>query len=121
MLFRSRKAICTWYERRYNVSFDPDKEAIVTIGSKEGIAHLALATLERGDVVELDYRITPTINVNAYGDYFGGLVAFRSNLAQQFQRYVLITPARRRFNILEQRMSVTLVHKLFPVQIVVRW
>ncbi|MFB3813779.1 MAG: DUF3857 domain-containing protein [Terriglobales bacterium] len=65
--------------------------------------------LERGDVIELDYRITPTTNVNAYGDYFGGLVAFRSSLAQQLQRFVLITPARRRFNILEQRMAPAVV------------
>ena len=42
---RLRRAICHWYQRRYGVEFDPDTEAIVTIGSKEGIAHLALATL----------------------------------------------------------------------------
>ena len=40
---RLRRAICHWYDRRYGVSFDPETEAIVTIGSKEGIAHLALA------------------------------------------------------------------------------
>src|SRR3978361_1842922 len=39
---RLRRAICQWYQRRYGVDFDPDTEAIVTIGSKEGIAHLAL-------------------------------------------------------------------------------
>ncbi|MFO1415015.1 MAG: alanine transaminase [Burkholderiales bacterium] len=48
---RLRRAICHWYKRRWNVEFDPDSEAIVTIGSKEGIAHLALATLGRGDTV----------------------------------------------------------------------
>ena len=42
---RLRRAICHWYQRRYGVEFDPETEAIVTIGSKEGIAHLALATL----------------------------------------------------------------------------
>ena len=48
---RLRRAICNWYKRRFDVEFDPDSEAIVTIGSKEGIAHLALATLDRGDIV----------------------------------------------------------------------
>jgi alanine-synthesizing transaminase len=48
---RLRRAICSWYKRRYNVDLDMDSEAIVTIGSKEGLAHLALATLGPGDVV----------------------------------------------------------------------
>ena len=48
---RLRRAICNWYKTRFNADFDPDSEAIVTIGSKEGIAHLALATLNRGDIV----------------------------------------------------------------------
>jgi len=41
---RLRRAICSWYQRRYGVEFDPDSEAIVTIGSKEGLAHLMLAS-----------------------------------------------------------------------------
>src|SRR6185369_8248906 len=45
---RLRKAICTWYQTRYGVELDPDSEAIVTIGSKEGLAHLMLATTEPG-------------------------------------------------------------------------
>ncbi len=45
---RLRKAITNWYDRRYNVKLDADEEAIVTIGSKEGLAHLMLATLDRG-------------------------------------------------------------------------
>ena len=48
---RLRRAICEWYGRRYNVDLDMDREAIVTIGSKEGLAHLALATVEPGDAV----------------------------------------------------------------------
>ncbi|HYY15802.1 MAG TPA: aminotransferase class I/II-fold pyridoxal phosphate-dependent enzyme, partial [Gammaproteobacteria bacterium] len=48
---RLRKAICNWYKRRYNVDLDPETEAIVTIGSKEGLAHLAMAVVDRGDVV----------------------------------------------------------------------
>src|ERR1700745_2431440 len=40
---RLRRAICHWYKRRWGVEFDPDSESIVTLGSKEGIAHPALA------------------------------------------------------------------------------
>ena len=46
-----RHAICGWYKRNYNVELDPETEAIVTIGSKEGLAHLALAMIGPGDVV----------------------------------------------------------------------
>jgi alanine-synthesizing transaminase len=46
-----RQAICAWYGKRYGVSFDPDKEAVATIGSKEGIAHLLLALVGPGDCV----------------------------------------------------------------------
>jgi alanine-synthesizing transaminase len=46
-----RQAICAWYQRRYGVSFDPEKEAVVTIGSKEGIGHLLLALCGPGDCV----------------------------------------------------------------------
>jgi alanine-synthesizing transaminase len=46
-----RTAICAWYKRRYDVDLDPESETVVTIGSKEGLSHLALATVEPGDVV----------------------------------------------------------------------
>ncbi len=48
---RLRSAICNWYKRRFDVELDSEKHAIVTIGSKEGLAHLALATVELGDAV----------------------------------------------------------------------
>jgi len=50
-----RMAICEWYEKRYGVELDPESEAVVTIGSKEGLSHLVLATVTPGDVV-----LTPT-------------------------------------------------------------
>lgn len=50
-----RMAICEWYKRRYDVNLDPESEAVVTIGSKEGLSHLVLATVVPGDVV-----LTPT-------------------------------------------------------------
>ncbi len=48
---RLRRAICNWYRQRYEVDLDPETQAIVTIGSKEGLAHLALACVGPGDSV----------------------------------------------------------------------
>ncbi len=66
---RLRKAICNWYKRRYDVDLDPEKEAIVTIGSKEGIAHLSLATLDRGDIVLVP---NPSYPIHIYGPVIAG-------------------------------------------------
>ena len=66
---RLRKAICDWYLRRYGVELDPETEAIVTIGSKEGIAHLTLATLERGDIVLVP---NPSYPIHIYGPVIAG-------------------------------------------------
>lgn len=46
-----RMAVCEWYKRRFDVDLDPESETVVTIGSKEGLTHLALATIQPGDVV----------------------------------------------------------------------
>ncbi|MDE3207984.1 MAG: aminotransferase class I/II-fold pyridoxal phosphate-dependent enzyme, partial [Pseudomonadota bacterium] len=61
---RLRRAICNWYSSRYGITLNPETEAIVTIGSKEGIAHLALATLDRGDVVLVP---NPSYPIHIYG------------------------------------------------------
>lgn len=66
---RLRKAISGWYERRYGVQIDPDSEAIVTIGSKEGLAHLMLATLDRGDTVLVP---NPSYPIHIYGAVIAG-------------------------------------------------
>jgi alanine-synthesizing transaminase len=58
-----RVAIADWYRRRYGVEIDPETEAIVTIGAKEGISHLALAIVERGDVALVP---SPTYPIHAY-------------------------------------------------------
>jgi alanine-synthesizing transaminase len=68
-IVRLRKAICNWYMSRYGVELDADKEAIVTIGSKEGIAHLALATLDAGDVVLVP---NPSYPIHIYGPVISG-------------------------------------------------
>jgi alanine-synthesizing transaminase len=46
-----RRAICDWYGRHYGVSFDPETESVVTLGSKEGLAHLLLALIGKGDCI----------------------------------------------------------------------
>ena len=66
---RLRRAITGWYKSRYNVDFDPDSEAIVTIGSKEGLAHLMLATLDRGDTVLVP---NPSYPIHIYGAIIAG-------------------------------------------------
>jgi alanine-synthesizing transaminase len=66
---RLRRAICQWYKRRYDVDLDMDKEAIVTIGSKEGLSHLALATVDRGDAVLVP---NPTYPIHSYGFVIAG-------------------------------------------------
>lgn len=66
---RLRKAISNWYEEKFNVSIDPEYEAIVTIGSKEGLAHLALATLNHGDSVIVP---SPAYPIHPYGAVIAG-------------------------------------------------
>jgi alanine-synthesizing transaminase len=66
---RLRRAITGWYQRRYGVEFDPETEAIVTIGSKEGLAHLMLATLEQGDTVLVP---NPSYPIHIYGAIIAG-------------------------------------------------
>jgi len=66
---RLRQAICHWYQTRYGVDLDPDAEAIVTIGSKEGIAHLTMATLDQGDIVLVP---NPSYPIHIYGPVIAG-------------------------------------------------
>lgn len=64
-----RRAICRWYQQRYSVQLDPETEAIVTLGSKEGIAHLAMAILGPGDSVLVP---NPSYPVHPYGFVIAG-------------------------------------------------
>jgi alanine-synthesizing transaminase len=66
---RLRRAICRWYEARYGVQLDPESQAIVTIGSKEGLAHLALATMGPGDTVLVP---NPAYPIHPYGFIIAG-------------------------------------------------
>ncbi len=66
---RLRRAISNWYAERYDVSVDPENEAIVTIGSKEGLAHLAMATIGPGDAVLVP---NPSYPIHPYGMVIAG-------------------------------------------------
>ncbi|VVE14854.1 glutamate-pyruvate aminotransferase [Pandoraea aquatica] len=66
---RLRRAITHWYKDRYDVELDPEREAIVTIGSKEGLAHLMLATLDQGDTVLVP---NPSYPIHIYGAVIAG-------------------------------------------------
>lgn len=64
-----RHAISAWYKRRYNVDIDPETEAIVTIGAKEGLSHLALAIVSPGDVA---LSPSPTYPIHPYSVIIAG-------------------------------------------------
>jgi len=66
---RLRRAITRWYAQRYDVTLDPETEAIVTIGSKEGLSHLALATVGSGDSVLVP---NPAYPIHPYGFVIAG-------------------------------------------------
>ena len=69
-----RHAISAWYKRRFDVDIDPESEAIVTIGVKEGMSHLVLVTIRPGDVVmtpDPTYPIHPYSAIIAGGDVRG--------------------------------------------------
>ena len=64
-----RAAIADWYQRRFDVQIDPDTEAIVTIGVKEGLSHLILVTIRPGDVV---FTPNPTYPIHPYSAIISG-------------------------------------------------
>ena len=92
---RLRRAISTWYQRRYGVDIDPDSEAIVSIGSKEGLAHLMLATLDRGDTVLVP---NPSYPIHIYGAVIAG-----ANI-----RSVPMTPGLDFFDEIERAVRETI-------------
>jgi len=75
---RLRRAISQWYKRRYNVDIDPESEAIVTIGSKEGIAHLCLALLDDEDTVAVP---NPSYPIHIFGPVIAGSRVQSINIA----------------------------------------
>ena len=91
---RLRKAISDWYDRRYNVAIDPENEAIVTMGSKEGLGHLALATMDKGDVILVP---NPSYPIHPFGFIIAGADI----------RHVPIGPGIDFFNQLEEAIANT--------------
>jgi alanine-synthesizing transaminase len=91
---RLRRAICNWYKDRYDVDLDPESEAIVTIGSKEGLAHLALATVGPGDAVLVP---NPSYPIHPYGFVIAGADI----------RHVPLTPDVDFFSELEKAIKDT--------------
>ena len=91
---RLRKAICDWYRTHFDVELDPESEAIVTLGSKEGIAHLAMAVLGPGDGVLVP---NPSYPVHPYGFV----------IADADVRHVPLTGDRDFFEELERAITNT--------------
>ncbi len=91
---RLRRAIARWYQQRYAVELEQDKEAIVTMGSKEGLAHLALSMVGPGDVVLVP---SPSYPIHTYGFVIAG-----ANI-----RHVPLTPDHDFFALLEQTIKDT--------------
>ena len=82
---------------------------------------LRFPSVEPGDVVEIDYRITPAIQTNPYGDYFGSLMVFRNSMPTALKRYVLVTPASRQFHMREVRMASPAVISQSATERIYRW
>ncbi|MFA5938749.1 MAG: alanine transaminase [Sinimarinibacterium sp.] len=91
---RLRRAMGRWYKNRYNVDLDPESEVIATIGSKEGLAHLAFATLAAGDVVLVP---NPAYPIHPYGVVLAGADV----------RHVRLTPEVNFFEELERAIKET--------------
>ena len=68
-IYKLREAICNWYAKRYNVSLNPETEAVVTMGSKEGYVHLTQAITNVGDVAIVP---DPTYPIHSYGFMLAG-------------------------------------------------
>ena len=66
---RLRRAMANWYKTRYDVDLNPENEVIATIGSKEGLAHLTMATLGPGDAVLVP---NPSYPIHPYGFVIAG-------------------------------------------------
>jgi aminotransferase (EC 2.6.1.-) len=87
---RLRKAICDFYQRNYGVELNPETEAIMTIGAKEGYSHLILTMVEPGDSVMVP---NPTYPIHYYAPIIAGgdAISIPINLEerQNFEEYFL--------------------------------
>lgn len=79
-IYKLRLAVCDWYKRKFNVDLDPEKEAVATIGSKEGLAHLALAVSGPGDTILCS---TPAYPIHPYAFVIAGAQVIHVDLFPQ--------------------------------------
>ncbi len=87
-----RKAISAYYERRFNVTIDPVKEAVVTLGSKEGLANLSSAITSPGDVILVP---NPSYPIHQFGFIIAGAAA----------RAIPVTPGPEFMSALERAVQ----------------
>jgi len=105
---RLRAAICNWYKRRYDVSLDPETEAIVTIGSKEGIAHLCLALLDDEDTVAVP---NPSYPIHIFGPVIAGS-KIQTIEMDSLDQHALLEKLRRELPRMEPRPKLLILN--FP-------
>lgn len=79
-IYKLRLAVCDWYKRKFNIDLDPDTEAVATIGSKEGLAHLALAVSGPGDTILCS---TPAYPIHPYAFVIAGAQVIHVTLFPQ--------------------------------------
>ena len=134
-VLRLRKAICNWYGQRFDVDLDPNSEAIVTIGSKEGLAHLAMATVDSGDSILVP---NPAYPIHPYGfiiagadirhvpigpniDFFAELEAALKNMFPKPKMLVLNFPSNPtaqcvELDFFERIVEIAIEHQFWVVQ-----
>ncbi|MGH1543335.1 MAG: alanine transaminase [Arenicella sp.] len=132
---RLRRAISNWYGERYNVDIDPEREAIVTMGSKEGLAHLAMAIVDKGDSVLVpnpSYPIHPYgfvmagadirhVPITADNDFFAELETSIKNTWPKPKMLVLNFPANPttqcvELEFFERVVEIAKEHKIWVIQ-----
>lgn len=86
-ILKLRLAICDWYKRHFDVDLDPDSEAIATIGAKEGLSHLVLATMGPGDIALVP---DPTYPIHYYSVIIANADVRRVNLMSEEEDFLLL-------------------------------
>lgn len=86
-IYKLRVAICDWYSRHFDVVLDPDSEAIATIGAKEGLSHLVLATMGPGDIALVP---DPTYPIHYYSVIIANSDVRRVNLMSEEEDFLFL-------------------------------
>ncbi|NIS75822.1 MAG: aminotransferase class I/II-fold pyridoxal phosphate-dependent enzyme [Deltaproteobacteria bacterium] len=86
-ILKLRLAICDWYKRHFDVDLDPDSEAIATIGAKEGLSHLVLATMGPGDIALVP---DPTYPIHYYSVIIANADVRRVNLMSEEEDFLFL-------------------------------